>query len=149
MTGVHIMDGSKPIVIGVDGSEVSMYALREARELAELLGCPLKAVTTWEWPAMSGELPRALGWNPQQDAQDMLAGCLESVFGRTVPEWVEQVVREGPPARVLTDLSENARMLVVGSRGRGGFAGLLLGSVSSAVGAHAKCPVLITHRISS
>jgi nucleotide-binding universal stress UspA family protein len=136
------MDVSKPIVVGVDGSEASMDALREARELAELLGCPLQAVTTWQWPAAAGGVA---GWSPERNARDMLAESLESVFGRTVPEWVDQVVREGQPAGVLKDLSGNARMLVVGSRGRGGFTGLLLGSVSSAVGAHAQCPVLITH----
>jgi nucleotide-binding universal stress UspA family protein len=55
------------------------------------------------------------------------------------------VVREGNPAHVLLESSAGAMMLVVGSRGRGGFAGLILGSVSAAVAEHASCPVLVVH----
>jgi nucleotide-binding universal stress UspA family protein len=140
-----MMDGSKPVVVGVDGSDTSMEALREARELAGLLGAPLQTVITWEWPALSGEIPEVVGYHPEEDAREALTRAVTQVFGTASPENVEQVVREGPPARILTELSNGARMLVVGSRGRGGFAGLLLGSVSSTVGAHAHCPVLITH----
>jgi nucleotide-binding universal stress UspA family protein len=139
------MDGSKPVVVGVDGSEASLEALREAKELAGLLGAPLQTVITWEWPALSGEIPDVIGYQPEKDAREALIRALTEVFGTASPEGVEQVVREGQAARILTELSDGARMLVVGSRGRGGFAGLLIGSVSSTVGAHAHCPVLITH----
>lgn len=69
----------------------------------------------------------------------------ETVFGRHPPDWYSSVIREGLPARQLLNESEGAEMLVVGSRGLGGFAGLLLGSVRSACAEHAKCPVLVVH----
>ncbi|MGM7671210.1 universal stress protein [Microbacterium sp. A93] len=140
------MGTSKVVVVGVDGSDASTEALRQAREMAELLGAPLQPVVAWQWPAMTGPIPEPYEWNPQTDAQQVLDEVIEAVFGDEVPDWVAPTVRQGQPAQLLVELSEGARMLVVGSRGRGGFAGLLLGSVSSTVGAHAHCPVLIVHR---
>jgi nucleotide-binding universal stress UspA family protein len=67
------------------------------------------------------------------------------VFGGRRPPGLRTDVREGNAARVLLEASEGARMLVVGSRGHGGFAGLLLGSVSAACAEHASCPVLVLH----
>jgi nucleotide-binding universal stress UspA family protein len=139
------MQTSRPIVVGVDGSEASLEALREARRMAELMGCPLKVVRAWKLPVTAEEYPYPLEYDFQDDAREQLAAALTAVFGDDLPQGLEQVVMAGTPARVLRDLSEDARMVVVGSRGHGGFAGLLLGSVSSAVAAHAKCPVLITH----
>jgi nucleotide-binding universal stress UspA family protein len=141
------METSKPVIVGVDGSESSLDALREAGQMAELMDAPLKVVAAWRWPVLAdGEQIDFPELNPQRDAQKMLNGSLHTVFGESLPPWVEPEVHEGRAARVLRDLSNDARMLVVGSRGHGGFAGLLLGSVSSAVAAHATCPVLITHR---
>jgi len=140
------VQGSQQIGVGVDGSEASVQALREARTLAESLGCTLKAVTAWEMPVTAAEYPYRLEYNFQDDAREQLDEALRAAFGDDRPRGLETEVRQGPPARVLRDLSEGARMVVVGSRGHGGFAGLLLGSVSSAVAAHATCPVLITHR---
>lgn len=141
------METSKPVVVGVDGSEDSLDALREAGRMAELMDAPLKVVTAWQWPVFAGvEMLANSAWDPKRDAQKMLTESLHAVFDQTLPPRVEAEAHEGPPARVLRDLSRDARMLVVGSRGRGGFTGLLLGSVSSAVGAHATCPVLITHQ---
>ena len=73
----------------------------------------------------------------------MLADVTEAVFGSERPEWFSAVTAQGTPAKVLIDASKDAEMLIVGSRGHGGFVGLLLGSVSSACVAHAHCPVLI------
>ncbi|QCU77023.1 universal stress protein [Citricoccus sp. SGAir0253] len=139
------MDASKPVMVGVDGSPASIEALREARTMAELLGSPLTVVAAWQWPAASGELPETIGWDPEADARQQMTEALAAVFGDSRPEGLQEVVRQGQAGHVLTELSKDARMVVVGSRGRGGFRGLLLGSVSSAVGAHAACPVLIVH----
>jgi nucleotide-binding universal stress UspA family protein len=141
----NTMDESKPVVVGVDGSAQSIEALREGRVMAELMNVPLLAVAAWQWPAASGEIPELVGYDPEQEARARLDETLGEAFGDGQPESLETVVQKGQPAQVLAELSKGARMLVVGSRGRGGFRGLLLGSVSSAVGAHASCPVLIMH----
>lgn len=141
----NTMDESNPVVVGVDGSTESIEALREGRAMAELMQAPLLVVAAWQWPAASGELPELVGYNPEQEARQRLDETLGEAFGDGLPERLETTVQRGQPAQVLTELSRGARMLVVGSRGRGGFRGLLLGSVSSAVGAHASCPVLIMH----
>ncbi|MDI3331861.1 MAG: universal stress protein [Micrococcus sp.] len=140
------MQTAQPIVVGVDGSTGSLEALREAKHMAELLGCPLKVVTAWNLPVTAAEYPYPLEYDFKDDAWHRLGDALDAVFGNELPQGLEREVHEGSPARVLRELSQNARMVVVGSRGHGGFAGLLLGSVSSAVAAHAKCPVLITHQ---
>lgn len=141
------MKSSKPVVVGVDGSEASREALVEARDMAELLGCPLTVVMTWQSTAHdNAEVTDDLTQIFENSARGLLAKILTEAFGEQIPEWVDQMVLEDQPARVLTELSRDARMLVVGSRGHGGFTGLFLGSVSSTVGAHAHCPVLIVHR---
>ncbi len=140
------MQSPQPIVVGVDGSKASLEALREARQMADLMGCPLKVVTVWEVPATAAQYPYPVEYNFEEGARRRLEESLETVFGDDRPEGLQTEVRGGTPAKVLRDLSQGARMLVVGSRGHGGFVGLLLGSVSSAVAAHATCPVLITHR---
>lgn len=140
------MQTSQPIVVGVDGSQASLEALREAGRMADLMGCPLTAVTTWQLPVTAADYPFPLEQNFEEDARRRLGAAVRAVFGEEPPAGLEQVVSVGSPARVLRDLSEDARLLVVGSRGHGGFVGLMLGSVSSAVAAHARCPVLITHR---
>jgi nucleotide-binding universal stress UspA family protein len=140
------MQTVKPVVVGIDGSEASREALREARRMAEMMGCPLKVVLVWSWPALVTVHPYPFEYDFEGDARERLTEALEAVFGDGLPPGLEQGVIHGQPAEVLSALSKDARMLVVGSRGHGGFAGLLLGSVSSAVAAHAKCPVLITHR---
>jgi nucleotide-binding universal stress UspA family protein len=139
------MDESKPVVVGVDGSAQSIEALREGRTMAELMNAPLLAVAAWQWPAASGEIPEMIGYDPEKEARQRLDETIREAFGDAPPERLETVVQKGQPAHVLAELSRGARMLVVGSRGRGGFKGLLLGSVSSAVGSHSSCPVLIMH----
>jgi nucleotide-binding universal stress UspA family protein len=84
-------------------------------------------------------------WNPEQDGRAVLADAVTAVFGNDVPPTLRQLVREGNPATVLRDETKDAQMLVVGSRGHGGFAGLLLGSVSANCAEHTQCPVLVIH----
>ena len=140
------------IVVGVDGSKPSDDALRWARFLAESIGGTLQAVFVWpsidEWtsPWVAADwvgVPQDL--DPGKDAARFLDQALDRVFGDDRPARLQATVAEGSPTKTLLQISEGARMLVVGSRGRGGFTGLLLGSVSAACAEHAHCPVLVVH----
>lgn len=133
------------IVVGVDGSAPSIAALRRAAQLADALDAPLEAITTWEYPMMLGAYYPDSDWSPETDAEKILATAVEQAFELSPPRQITQTVLPGPAARVLIEQSEHASMLVLGSRGHGGFVGLLLGSVSAACAAHAHCPVLIMH----
>lgn len=133
------------IVVGVDGSACSVEALRLAGRLAPALGAKIHAVTCWEYPVIyTGYTPLGLGGYEQEAAQ-ALSRSLESAFAGNVPAGLQKTVIEGSAAGVLVDASRNARMLVLGRRGHGGFRGLLLGSVSAACVTHAGCPVLVVH----
>ncbi|MEB7447251.1 universal stress protein [Arthrobacter koreensis] len=138
-------DTRKRIVVGVDGSQLSLVALRTARRLADLLDCRIEAVTVWSYPVALAVPIASAEWSPRVEAQSALEETLQATFGQDVPEGLKKLVVSGQPVQVLVEASKGAEMLVVGSRGRGGFAGLLLGSVSSAAAAHAHCPVLIVH----
>lgn len=138
------------IVVGVDGSPPSQQALRWARFLAHVTGSAMEAVAVWhplatygftgaKWAAFPGD------WNPLEDARRVLLDTIDEALGEQQPPGLHTTVHEGTPARVLLEVSRDARMLVVGSRGHGGFAGLLLGSVSAAVAEHATCPVFVIH----
>lgn len=135
-----------PIVVGIDGSPNSTLALRAAARLARLLDAPLEALLAWQYPNIPyvGYLPDG-DWMPEQDAKALITGPVEAVFGQEPPEWFSAATRMGGPAPVLIDAGRRARLVVVGGRGHGGFAGLLLGSVSEAVTRHAPCPVLVLH----
>jgi nucleotide-binding universal stress UspA family protein len=101
-------------------------------------------ITTWEWPTSYGFgviVPE--GWNPSEDAQKVLDEAIASV-GQGHPEvTIKPRVIEGRAAPVLVAASEGADMLVVGCRGHGEFAGMLLGSVSEHCVSNAHCPVLV------
>jgi nucleotide-binding universal stress UspA family protein len=133
------------IVVGVDGSRHSVEALRWAAYQASLLGARLNVVTAWEYPASFGWAAVPSDWDPAKDMETVLQEAVRAAFGDEPPAGLELQVREGGAARVLLEACEGATMLVVGSRGHGGFAGLLLGSVSAGVAEHASCPVLIIH----
>jgi nucleotide-binding universal stress UspA family protein len=129
------------IVVGVDGSPQSERALRWADQQARLTGSELHAVIAWH-------LPTSYGYAAVYDDADW-AGDARETLDRTIKEalgeddGVYRHVREGHPAAVLVEAAKAADLLVVGSRGHGGFAGLLLGSVSQHVVAHAACPVVV------
>ncbi|MEO7129961.1 MAG: universal stress protein [Dermatophilaceae bacterium] len=138
------------VVVGVDGSDQSKFALQWARYLAETMGSTLLAVSAWQPLTAYGA--SGIGWvvpPPDIDieaaARASVDATLDEVFGDSKPAGMEVAVVAGNPAAVLLEMSQNARMLVVGSRGYGGFKGLLLGSVSSACAHHATCPVFIAH----
>ena len=133
------------VIVGVDGSPHSDRALSWACRRAENCGDTVRAVCAWSLGG-SGE-----DWMPQpgipaegqRRAEQMLREAVEQARRDHPAVTVETAVIEGPPARVLVDLSADADLLVVGSRGHGGFTGLLLGSVSQQCVHHAHCPVTV------
>jgi nucleotide-binding universal stress UspA family protein len=133
-----------PILVGVDGSEASVDALRYAATLATAMNAPLRVVHVWEYPALVPYYPVA-EWDVERDAAEVLSLSIGSAFGADVPAGLRKVLLQGSAARTLIEESGHSRMLVLGTRGAGGFARLLLGSVSSACAAHAQCPVLLIH----
>ena len=135
---------SDRIVVGVDGSVASMAALRRGARIAEALGARLEAITVWQYPLEFGGYVTS-EWSPETDARAVLTESAQKVFGGPPPEWFLPLVSEGSAAQVLIDSSKGAEMLIVGSRGHGGFVGLLLGSVSARCAEYAHCPVLVMH----
>lgn len=132
------------VLVGVDGSAPSAAALRRAIELGEQLHLPVHAVHAWEYPTLIFDAQVILPDEVRQDAERVLTTMTADIFATDgQPPWFTTSAERGGAADVLIDGSRGAEMLVVGSRGRGGFAGLLLGSVSSQCAAHAHCPVLI------
>jgi len=136
------------IVVGVDGSAPAKAALKWAVRQAALSGSTVEAVIAWHCPAMYG----GYGWVPVSAADPV---NFDEIAAKVVTEAVTDLVdaassvrvttqvAEGHPAEVLLDAAKGADLLVVGSRGHGGFAGALLGSVSQHCAAHSPCPVVI------
>jgi nucleotide-binding universal stress UspA family protein len=135
------------IVVGVDGSENSQAALRWAGAEAEEHQAELVAVLAWRPPppevAPPSIPPLPSDSYAQDRAEQILADTLASVFGNEPPVPITSQVTEGPAAKLLIEASRTADLIVVGTRGYGGFAGLLLGSVSQQVVAHAACSVTV------
>lgn len=148
------------IVVGVDGSDESKQALRWAAEEAALRRADLRVVHTYDdKPPLRAFVPPADGMSAEQrrhwyenlereashvwqQAEEFVA----SVVREVAPEGVEVetvVLRERHPAHALVEQSDGAEMLIVGSRGLGGFTGLVLGSVSQHCLHHATCPVTV------
>ena len=124
--------GAGRIIVGVDGSRPSQQALRWGAHLAVTFGAGLDAVTAWDFPSAYGWASVPSDWDPAQDMRTALDQTVQEVFGDQPPAGLRRHVYEGGAAKVLLNASQGAIMLVVGSRGHGGFAGLLLGSVSAA-----------------
>ena len=142
----------KQIVVGVDGSPASRAALEWAGEEAVGHGSELVVLTAWlpTPPPLAGTsstLPTHGAIDAREDAREtakeLLMETIRDVLGEDPPVLVHPQVKEGHAAKLLIDLSEDADVLVVGSRGHGGFAGMLLGSVSQHVAAYAKCTVVV------
>jgi nucleotide-binding universal stress UspA family protein len=140
----------KRIVVGVDGSEPSVQALRWAVRLAELTGAAVEAVTAWDLPQFYG----VGGWTPPLEdlypddlARTVLDEAIAKAFGADAQPPVEigKRVEQGSPARVLIDASASASLLAVGNRGHSALTEAALGSVSLACVHHAACPVTIVH----
>ena len=138
-------DDRRRIVVGVDGSESSVGALRWAVRQAELTGAPLDIVSAWEWPVsyMGWDIPLPPDYDPADEAKRQLDKAVAAVLTPGDAIEVRRSVIEGHAAPVLVDLSRTADLVVVGSHGRGEFAGMLLGSVSEHCVTHCHCPVVV------
>jgi len=139
-------DGHR-IVVGVDGSQPSQEALAWAMRQAELTGSSVDAVIAWHDPVVIGGMPHGPVAVLEQAAFGEFAA---TTLGNSIHDVgahssvsVNPVVRRGNAAQELIDAADGADLLVVGSRGHGGFAGALLGSVSQHCVHHAPCPVVI------
>ena len=129
------------IVVGVDGSPSSVEALRWANAQAKLSGASIEAVIAWYYPISYGfPVVAEIDW--AREAEVILSRVVKEAVGDD-DALISQRAVEGHPTRVLDDLSQNASMLVVGPRGHGGFAGLVLGSVTTHTIGHAGCPVVV------
>ena len=138
---------SATIVVGVDGSEGAVHALEFALEEARIRKADVKAVAAWHVPGTAYET----GWAPvsvdvsdyEKIAQAGLDKSFEEAGAAESGVSVTPILREGQAANVLVAEARGADLLVVGSRGLGGFKGLLLGSVGQQCAHHASCPVTI------
>lgn len=132
---------SAAVVVGVDGSTGSVAALEWAARYAEQVDAKLTAVIAWHPPASPGWSLDTSDW--PQVAGECLQAVVEPVEKQHPTVTIERLVEEGPTAQVLLGAARTADLLVVGSRGHGAFAGMLLGSVSMHCVHHARCPVVV------
>lgn len=147
------------IVVGVDGSDESRGALRWAAEEARVRGASLEVVYVYrskdadvdggQMPMMmtAGQAPttrqRGASADPRHQARAVIDRMVNELEDRSGLSVVATPVEDRHTARALVDQARGADLLVVGSRGRGGFTGLVLGSVSQQCAHHATCPVTI------
>jgi nucleotide-binding universal stress UspA family protein len=132
------------IIVGVDGSASSQRALAWALRQAEATGATVQAVLAWSVPTSYGTGVMVLpGVQWQADAKETLEAAVASASSAYPEVPVQCHTIEGHPATVLLHQAKDADLLVVGSRGHGGFVGALIGSVSHHVIHHAPCPVVI------
>ena len=135
------------VLVGVDGSENSHKALTWAAAEAADHGAELVVLNVWEHtlPAPGGNpsVPESGAADPGRPTPDDLLNEIKTVLGEEPPVRVRPRLEEGSAAKTLIDQSQDADLLVVGTRGHGGFRGLVLGSVSQHVAAYANCPVTV------
>ena len=146
MTG----NNSFGIVVGFDGSEHSQAALNLAMEEARLRGGRLHLVTVWSRPALAwypAMLETAAGQIVAEDSPERVAETVQAealmIARREGADATGVIVHSDSPASAILDAAHDADLVVVGSRGHGGFPGLHVGSVASQVISHAPCPVLV------
>ena len=137
------------VVVGIDGSDASMDALQFAAGEARMRAVPLRVVCGWTLPVT--QVGPGMGWpDPavyESAARHTLDAAMTSMGSEFEGIDVEQRVVGGGGAHALLESCADADLVVVGSRGRGGFKGLLLGSVSQQVVLHAPCPVVVVRHL--
>jgi nucleotide-binding universal stress UspA family protein len=143
------------IVVGIDNSEESKNALRWAVDEARLRGVPVTALHAWEVPplppgpelgAVVPPIDPSLIRDLESAASTLVERVVQEVSGDESDVEVLPLAVEGAPAAALIEAVGDDDLIVVGSRGLGGFKGLLLGSVSQQVAGHAPCPVVVHRR---
>ncbi|MFI2609583.1 universal stress protein [Kitasatospora sp. NPDC018619] len=141
------MSANPRIVVGVDGSPASEQALRWAIDYARAVGGTVHAIAAWEYPAFYGwagqGVPTVESFNPEELAGQTLTETVAKVAGDDAGVRITESVLPGNAAQALLEGAKGAALLVVGSRGLGGFSGVLLGSVSRHLTEHAPCPVVV------
>jgi nucleotide-binding universal stress UspA family protein len=136
----------RPVVVGVDGSEESLRAVEWAAREADRHGAPLRIVSApampprmWASSQAPAGVAKALGDVPRRALGEAITRA-----GEVAPDLlIDTDLLTGPPAVMVTGSGSGALMLVVGARGAGGFAAMLLGSVSRYAAMHASCPVIV------
>jgi nucleotide-binding universal stress UspA family protein len=135
------------IIVGVDGSPSSKAALAWAVQQAELTGGTVEAVIAWQYPLAFATSYAPIGSLSDTDfaatAEKLLGQAINETVDSSSPVKVSATARHGNAAQLLLDAARGADLLVVGSRGHGGFTEALLGSVSQHCVHHAPCPVVI------
>jgi len=136
------------IVVGVDGSAHSLAALRWACDEARLRHDSLELVAAWSIPSATFDIASEDVVQALQDAADEAIQSARNEVARWAPDLeVNSEVCQGQPARILVDRAESAELLVLGSRGRGDFKALLLGSVSQECSHHSPVPLVIVRPV--
>jgi nucleotide-binding universal stress UspA family protein len=131
------------IVVGVDGSASARAALAWAVRQAQLTGAVVEAVIAWEFPVAYGYAAPAMDIDFEELATKTVTAAIAEVTAESGPVAIQHKVVEGNAAQVLLAESAGADLLVVGSRGHGGFVGALLGSTGQHCVHHATCPVVV------
>lgn len=132
-----------PVLVGVDGSKTSEQATAIAFDEASRRGVDLIALHAWSDLTVSADLPEIEWSSVEAAAERSLAESLAGWQERYPDVTVHRVIARDRPARQLAEKAESAQLLVVGSHGRGGLAGALLGSVSNSVLQHVRTPVIV------
>lgn len=141
------------IVVGVDGSESSLRALRFALREAAFRGASVRAVHAWQAPQSirpGAPIPLEMPGRAavEDDARNVLERAMTAVAGERGGTEIETVAVEGPAAPALVEAARDAELIVTGSRGHGTSANLLLGSVGRQCVCSSRCPVVIVRGVS-
>jgi len=133
------------MLVGFDGSASAGAALRAALTMAPALDLPVHLIVVWDYPTLiyGDQYSPDIDARPEEDAEEIRAVAVAEALPEGVPGWFTSSIQRGRPARTLIELSGQCEIVVVGSRGHGGFTGLLLGSVSAALSSHSACSVLV------
>ncbi|MFC8146814.1 universal stress protein [Streptomyces paradoxus] len=137
----------RPVVVGVDGSPSALAAVEAAAQEARMRGAKLHVVHAFIWPAMhvppGGSPLGPPAGGVQESVEHLLAEAVERALAAAPGVVADQAVIAGQAVTALEAESRTAQLMVVGHRGSGGFAGLLLGSTSVHLAAHSRCPVIV------